>query len=615
MGHFLGLIGCFCIFLVILWGYGRLVTRLLPGLATLPYQILWEGVLGLWLVSFLTFIACSFGFLNSSVFVGLATLGILGSWRGKSFFSKEIKPKPFWPLLIFLTIGVFGFFEASLPDGHPDPLYYHILGPRIWAQNDAMVFDPERPLLFQCSNWEMLYVWPSIFFKVAGVHGFSGNSLGLVEMQIFCQWVHFFLGYGLSCFAIFALLRALAFSTSVASMGAIASGFAYSLWWTVSLAKNDLGACVYLISALALFLLARSERKLSFGICLLSGILLGTSFTAKYTTLFMVIPVCFAFFFLTRDEEHRSRRYSWMFAIVLGALLGASGILLRNSLGTGDPIFPTGSSRKNPEMLGPTYRLNYIGSFADSHISLGNFFFRIPQLLKEHILIWGWILLPLSYREISRTARFERVAIITCVFLSFILFTLLSGPRTQIRLWGPGLVLCLALAVPVAIEALKRIRIQERWALCLVLLLALAGSQFPLHSPKTFLQQWPLVDALRPHFGSGAKAWLRAHMNPGERATTTGEDGIFYVSAFDVTTIPLNTVLDSEMYQIKTIESGFDILRRHNIRYLIDVRFPNGSSWPGLGRLIAKNSDKLAALVVYKDETSLILDLNRGVRF
>jgi hypothetical protein len=460
----------------------------------------------------------------------------------------------------------------------------------------------------------MLYVWPAIFFKVAGVHGSSGNSLGLVEMQIFCQWVHFFLGYGLTCFAVFALLRGLAFSTSVASMAAIASGFAEALWWTVSLAKNDFGACLYLISALALFVVARSQRKFSSGIFFLVGILLGTSFTAKYTTLFTAIPVGFAFFFLARDEERRSSRLSWMIAFVLGCVLGASGIILRNWLGTGDPIFPVGpSSRHNLEILGPTYLFKYIGDFADSHVSIHTIFFRVLQLLKEHVLIWCWVLLPLSYRDLSRSARFERMVLFICLVLSFSLFTWKSGLRAHIRLWGPGLVLCMAFVVPVAIEALKRIRIPERWALCVVLVLALADSDLPLHSPKTFLQHWPLADALVSHSGSGAKAWLRGHMAPGERATLTGDDGIFYVSAFDVTTIPLNTVLDSRMYGVQTIESGLDILRRNNIRYAIDVRLPNGSSYPGLGQLIAKNSQKLAPLVVYKDDTSLILDLNQGV--
>lgn len=155
------------------------------------------------------------------------------------------------PWLNFVLFFIFGlrFLSAFLPQGHGDPLLYHLMGPRLWNLMGSVQLNPDLPIPFLAASWE--------YFSSMAPRALLPSSLEpasipqLVAAQIFSQWIH--LTWGL--FGSIVVLRQLAegragiTSERRLALLLLALLFVPSLQWTGALAKNDCGMAFWSLGA------------------------------------------------------------------------------------------------------------------------------------------------------------------------------------------------------------------------------------------------------------------------------------------------------------------------------------------------------------------------------
>lgn len=271
---------------------------------------------------------------TASLFVGLAggytvlpqttvvAAGLFGlGWRYRPFV-KSIKtvPRPagldkiwlIWPFLYFFT----RIFTAGLPQQHGDPLYYHLLSPKIWAEAGRIIIPPDSPNVWYSGIWETLYGLPMIWFGTSSAHK-------LVTAQIAGQWFHTVACHVGTLFLARAII--VKHSDFIARRAGLAIFVAWlastipGAEWTSGLAKNDYASAFFVIAGL----LATMDR-----FWFLAGFFCGVSFSIKY----------FAAWALVSLPLIVPPRY-WIRCVV-GGTCGVALLVIRNLLTIGLPILP-----------------------------------------------------------------------------------------------------------------------------------------------------------------------------------------------------------------------------------------------------------------------------------
>ncbi len=297
----------------------------------------------------------------------LCLLGLLGGYRYEvhgtllvfgttAFFYQSYKfpiqkcPRPVnhnsWLVLLifsFFPVSYFTcrFLSCLLPQQHSDPLYYHLLAPKFWAQAGRIFISELNPSLSQATFFEVIYGIPMTILPRLGL----SPPRVLVISQIFGQIMHMLWGQIASCFLIFAILRrqeAMSKKDDLFSSLPLLFFISWlaimvpSLEWTGTLAKND-----YVIVA---FVLAGVFSGL-YGSKFLSGLFFGFAISTK------VIGAWYAIgFFLAAIlfQDWRKKLKLQVIPWGIGAILGSFLILAKNAYFTGNPLFPAFDS-----ILGP----------------------------------------------------------------------------------------------------------------------------------------------------------------------------------------------------------------------------------------------------------------------
>ncbi|MGE3263538.1 MAG: hypothetical protein AB7K68_17310 [Bacteriovoracia bacterium] len=493
------------------------------------------------------------------------------------------------------------FLLTWIPDPMPDPLWYNLTAARWWLDAGKIYFPRENIAILATGSWDALYLWSSYLLG-----GPAGG--GLIAGQICGQWMHFVCG-GLG--SIWALRRFYKFlfpdlSADWIWLVTLVSALSASQQSTIFLAKNDWGATFFLLLAL----LALSDTKGERGRFFLSGFFAGLAFSAKFTIIFIGLPLLALTFFAG------GRKRIWDF--LPGIIVGAGPLLLRNFLLLGNPFFP---------VLGRFFRradLEEIWRRTGEYD--GGLFFSVAG--KENLvrLVWQdspFILLTLLCAVFFWAAprRFQaqfRVSAIVTAAAAF--FLLKVGSQAEYRVFGLGCLLAaglgLALALSFAQErALFRIGSRARTLLTLgIFALAAYSTSYPWIAPVAVFSQASPPEMIRRHFGGTALAWVRLNVPENKVVASANEFRLYYLSPRKAYRIWDNVDLDQKMRRSRSLLEAVDAMRGAGIDFLLFTRL----DWDRYFRkeildALEATWGRFRETVVFGNENSKVIDLS-GLR-
>ncbi len=525
-------LGMLCIFIFWLWGtccWGGLLSK-------------WLGIprpggglslaAGAALISVATGVAGVAGRLDSFCMVVLPVALCLGMVLAARFAAA---PGLFrWPGLKklvteqygLLVVGLFVLFRgalASIPDMHPDALWYNLPAAFKWAARGAIRFDPHAISVVNSSFWDYLYIWPQALFR-------GGSMDALISAQIFSQWIHFTAGY----LAVLLLLAAL-----FSRQGGVVSNRNYFYiallaalttqdpFFSAVTAKNDWGVAAWFLAGVLLVRQREAPRAR-----LLGYLMLGLSCAAKMPYLYPV-----GIFLLVHLLASRRARagFGQLTARTVILALPFLALMARNAVWTGNPFFPTWGDWFPSPYLTEVWRQGIAGfqggTFSlDEGLGLDLMGFFPPTQLVALLFF-----LPLI--KPSKALYGENFGVLAHTALwSALAFSLFTGPLSAARLIGIIPVIIIFQGTLVTCRILEKGFPGRRSAAIFCLLL----TAYLLYAPRTWyggagdILQGRTARQIVHRSQSGASLrYLQAHPAPGMRVVLLNETRLYYFLPYE----------------------------------------------------------------------------------
>lgn len=509
------------------------------------------------------------------------------SWRGY---------EPWLALLLFIFF--LRSLSASLPLEHGDPLLYHLLGPRLWMNAGRFAMDAQLPYALLASAWECLYIWPQLLW-------WQQRALfGLVEAQVFSQWLHLWFGWG-GCFVLLLRLFQGQIASKFLPLLGIAGIFVAGLQWTAPLAKNDVGITFWVLGALLFFRDAWNERAIARFI--LSGIFAGLAIAGKITAILSLAPMLAVLTIFYQPWQNLGRSLKFL-AVFMVALIGAaSPFYLRNYLLSENPFFPMFAHVFPSPWLSLSWQAHFSQvNPANPLTAFPRLFTRLPDLMREAPWVIGALAGPfLLFPRLRSTEDSEPLVLLLGSLLAYALFVTTQAPVIELRYLSASLMIVASLGVW-AIWRMSQEFLPSRAApifFSLLLVAVLAGSKLPVHLLRKIWASDLGVAYLRKHTGGEAKAWLRANSDGGF-VLLVGENETYYLSSIGVSVIAEKPDLDLATRGVKDFTTYItNLCRLAQARYLLDTRPDNGGVQARFG------ADILSPAIVFSGQGAQIYDL------
>jgi hypothetical protein len=501
--------------------------------------------------------------------------------------------------------------KGAVPDGHPDPLYYHLLGPRLWSAEGRAYLPPQMPIVYLCWMWEYLYVWGHSLLGGAGAEG-------LIEGQLFGQWTHAVLGTGGCALALAALFRAHGADRVGSLLAALAGTCAAAMVWTGPLAKNDYGSSFWGLAGCALCSLPawRTPARLVIG-----AALVGLSLTAKLTVAFTILPLFAACLFFPRSLVPLGGKGTG--AVFLGLVLGSIPILSRNLLATGDPFFPLFAARLSSVPLSQTWE-EHLVTFSglaegagQSSLALG--WERLALLFRQSPLV-----LCLALPIVLPRARFGRPAFLPlwgAVATALVLYGTVVGERASLRLLGPGNLLVCGVSVLCLDWAAKALPAARTAIIGLSAAFVLFLCDLPWRIGLDLIELPPARDLIRHAnrfvkynpVGGDAKAFLRQHARAGELVVSLEDNRLYYLAHLDVVAIQETRELDARFRGLSDPAAFAAALKQMKARYVLDTTDWRAPFRGKLSRRLAPQVDRSPGAVLFQGDHARVIAVDRLV--
>jgi hypothetical protein len=321
------------LFVLSVLGWGSWFNTLRPSRFPILTSLLWGAIFFSTLSGLAGF--CNFlGSRNSIFFEGVYLLGLWGAgaplstWvrnLGKSKVSQE-QWLAFGLTAIVLLFVLRLCLQIPTAISEFDEYLYHLYAPWRWWQSGRISFDVTDPYLYLASYWEYLYLWA---FPLLGDRG---NLL--FGTMIFAQTVHAILGFGGVLLALNVLFKSARIPHPWSALAAVYGTTSFAFFWTSWTGKNDYGALFFLLGSLVILRLHRF---------FLFGVLAGWAIAAKATS-FLCLALAPFLWILISPRLWRSKKParwgSLAFLAIAGGVLGLAPHVIRNFVGTRDPLFP-----------------------------------------------------------------------------------------------------------------------------------------------------------------------------------------------------------------------------------------------------------------------------------
>jgi hypothetical protein len=554
------------------------------------------------------------------IFSILIYVGIIFGWKEKPKFKSithSVKnEKAAWILGFLLAlVVVMRMIKGLVPWGQSDPLFYQLYAPRLWLDHGGIYFPIQATVTFLSGSWEYLHLW--------GLRLLSTDpGRGLIEGQIFSQLTHVLFGYGGTALIVFAFSRKVLKLTCLASVAsAVAALTVRDLLWVSYLAKNDWGNMLWIFTGVIFLPGLLNDPDSDPFFPWIAGFFLGLGFTAKFSQGFFIgLVMIAAFYFNVRKSSFKKSLLDY-WKVVLALIFAASPILLRNLIFTGNPVFPFKSATFGTASMSSGlmeqmrfYEQNTYDSFQATFSKIGMLFYpENPQLITLALSI------PLLF--ISKKSKFLIPLLLSALVSCCVLYS--AGGRMEQRHLGPVLIVFAIVSVAVIELLMEKFALAQTIQKSVLFLFAAyclfqadiiqAGrySDTPLiEAPGLVLNGASPDQRIRSeHVGGAALAWLRMNAEKTDRVVTTGDSQLYYASVFDISSVKDNLELSATAQHINDGWVLIQFLQSKNVRYLLDSRTATTQS--ELSGVIDPVILADPSSIVFRDRTSLILDLNK----
>ncbi len=238
---------------------------------------------------------------------------------------------------IFLTfllvgLGIALLLMASVPPISRDALVHHLAIPKLYLQHEKIFEIPSLDFSYYPMNVDLLYLGPL----------YLGND-------ILPKLIHFLFGLA-TCFLLYRHLAA-RLPHWLAISGPLLFLSTPVIARLSTTAYVDLGLTLFSFSSIILCLRwINRDNNIGLWILFLAGCCAGLAAGTKYSGILVILILCCLLPLFTPRQPHQ-RQFSQLYpALVffIGALLTFSPWLIRNSLWTGNPLFPLFQSIFNP---------------------------------------------------------------------------------------------------------------------------------------------------------------------------------------------------------------------------------------------------------------------------
>ena len=309
--------------------------------------------------------------------------------------------------VLFWLIFLMKTFECLLPNPHGDPLYYHLVAPKIWAESSLSEMYLDLSHYVQAGYFDLIYFIP--FFI----------SESLLKNQIACQFIHFFFSIGLASFFCFHWINHRLWGPLAAiSMLTISKDSAFFHY-----AKND--GALALFSMVTAWLVYRAkylEKEKGKTSLILTGLLLGIIPGIKMSGLLVVLPL--AVYFVWQNRKRVSN------ILITGsiALLVFAPALAKNYIYTGNILFPVLLSKFPGFLTQPM--LEHYSHYYGNPINLETFMIQFQDFLTgKYLFLIHPILMWINYKSGRKYLNFFAWLSITIFVLYIVLNGSLPHPR------------------------------------------------------------------------------------------------------------------------------------------------------------------------------------------
>lgn len=240
-----------------------------------------------------------------------------------------------WGLLILAPFLALGILTAATPPGvlwaeegfGYDVLEYHLALPAEYWHDGRISYLPHNVYASFPANVEMLYLWAVVL---------RGDPIAAVFIA---KMLNMLLGVLAVCAC---ALAASGLDKRGPLLGALLFGGSGWLVYLSGIAYVENGLLFFAALAVAATLQApRADMCAARRWALLAGLFAGLACGCKYSAIGLVAGPIFAVFLL--DMVRRRKRAPDVLAYVLGVLVAFAPWLVKNSVMTGDPLFPLGA--------------------------------------------------------------------------------------------------------------------------------------------------------------------------------------------------------------------------------------------------------------------------------
>jgi len=341
--------------------------------------------LGLFVISYLTLFLGAVRLLyplSAYILLLLLILGLFPEIKGilfslkKNLGEQKNTSREFFPSFLFLVMGLtlfLAFLNCFTPPLSYDTVAYHLGVPKTYIKAGGII-----PLPY--------HVYSNFPFTMEMLYTFSLLTLG----ENLAKMMHWLAGI-LTVGAIYSLGR----KYYNPKIGLLSAAIFLNIPWVsklLTLNYNDLGLCLFIFLSLFSFLNWLQDNKKEW--LILAGIFTGVSIGTKYT------GIIFGFFFILMaiSSENIARRRGMKHSLrLLGlyslcSLVIASPWFIKNSLLTGNPVFPFFFNLLGGGNWGSYEAQRFIRVHSLGSISPFNFFHRLWQLGLDCLMGWIFVL-------------------------------------------------------------------------------------------------------------------------------------------------------------------------------------------------------------------------------
>ncbi len=509
-------------------------------------------------------------------------------------------------------ISVFAIFlgcilKAAMAHGTTDPYLYHLLGPRIWADNGQINLPSYIPIVYQSSWWEMLILLSQSLLGASG-------GMGLIEGQLFGQYLHVVLGMGGCLLVLYYFISHI--PGCLAWIGAILllSLGSRELILNASLAKNDWGVMFWALMGACLLILPTFHRLREIAA---AGLFLGLAVMGKPNTGFFALTLILVWWWIGLRRALSKEVLIQVGVLLAGMLITMLPILIRNGVSTGNPLFPFLGSLTRQDLLTPVVLRTMPTEPILWHFSSDYALKQVRWILKDSPIHICLFLAPIFYFLFK-----NRLQKVLCALAFFSVLWLLSVeiPNPFVRWAGVSLLLSGVIGGLFIAEIFSKLSFfwgQKKWISWLQTIIQIIS---PLYLALVFMPPGPLGILTSPspslvirnpriHWGGDSKAWLRMNADFFTPIFTTGDNQLYYISSLAVAPFQDDPWVGREVDLMYSADDLVDHLRELGFRYVLDVDHWMQRFWSYQGALLDHAAFLHPESIVFEGPNSEVIDL------